>query len=77
MHGHGGGLTTIGAGAGAGIAVGGVDVDNSPRSHIRREQGLVLASLCYPLCRPARPPRLVLKVHAEDRYASHGVKDYV
>ena len=34
VHGHGGGLTTIGAGAGAGIAVGIVVVDDSPRSHI-------------------------------------------
>ena len=33
----------IGAGAGAGIAVGGVDVDDSPRSHIRcRNEGLAL-----------------------------------
>ena len=34
MHGHGGGLTTIGAGAGAGVAVGRVVEDDSPRSHI-------------------------------------------
>ena len=65
MHGHGGGLTTIGAGAGVGadIAVGIVVEDDSPRSHILwSSEGFSLPPLTM---------RLVVRLAFHDLYCKY------
>ena len=62
VHGHGGGLTMIGAGARVGIAVGVVIEDDSPRLHIRcRNEGFSLPPLTI---------RLVVLLALHDLYLS-------